>query len=303
VKGRDPFHFKALTLPVEQLVSEYEFLVGQMRQAVWRLDSTGKVIEANVAACKWLELDADSLVGQNAADFLAHEVDLIRDGKFEAEFKTHTGVRRTAVVASRLLRQDGGVPLGVLQVVTDVTGNRAIEHLLVQEIHKMARMAGEDPLTGLPNRRAFDIVFESAVANATKEPFAVMLIDLNDFKPINDRYGHESGDEALKVFAKKLEELVRESDFVARVGGDEFAVVLLNSDRVAAKKAADRFRDGLDFIHPVNGHQVRLWASVGLAHSADGAESTFARADVRMYEDKKDGKNGADRNGQRRGLA
>lgn len=300
MKGRATPHFHAPSQPVEEIVSEYEFLVEQMRQAVWRLDATGKVIEANTAACRWLETPIEELVGRHAGDFLSHPVDLVRDEQFETEFKTASGVKRVAVVASRVLRHEDGMVLGALQVMTDMTANRAIEHRLVQEIQKMARMAGEDPLTGLPNRRAFDIVLENAVSGAKREPFAVVLIDLNDFKPINDRFGHEAGDEALKAFASRLEELVRDSDFVARVGGDEFAVVLLNTDRASAERAISRYESSLDFVHSVAGLPTRLWASIGLAHSADGAETTFARADLKMYEGKKSAKG---RNASARGLA
>jgi diguanylate cyclase (GGDEF)-like protein len=283
---------------LEQVVSEYEFLVSQMRQAVWRLDANGKVIEANKTACNWLETPVERVVGAQASNFLAEEVDLLRDETFEVEFVTATGLRRAAIVASRMLRHESGLPLGALQVITDVTSNRAIEQRLVQEIQKMARMAGEDPLTGLPNRRAFDMVIDSAVANAHSEPFAVLLIDLNDFKPINDRYGHETGDEALRAFSVRLATLVRDADFVARIGGDEFAVVLTNTDRISAEKAASRFRKGLDFDWEHGSLQMRLWASVGLAHSADGADSVLTRADAKMYETKK-----RDRNAARRGLA
>jgi diguanylate cyclase (GGDEF)-like protein len=287
----------------DQIVSEYEFLVEQMRQAVWRLDSAGKVIEANTAACTWLEAPIEQLVGRNVSEFLVNQVDMVRDETFEAEFKTLTGISRAAVVSSRVLRQPGGVPLGALQVVTDVTASRAIENRLVQEIQKMARMAGEDPLTGLPNRRAFDIVLESAVSGATKEPFAVMLIDLNDFKPINDAFGHEVGDAAIKAFGKRLDELTRDADFVARIGGDEFAVVLTNANRAAAERAARRFSENLDFEFEAGGKRLRLWGSVGLAHSADGADTVFARADIKMYESKKRDKMRDDRNGPRLGLA
>jgi diguanylate cyclase (GGDEF)-like protein len=286
---------------LDQIVSEYEFLVGQMRQAVWRIDATGKVIEANAAACRWLEAPIEELVGSKATKFLANDVDLLRDETFETEFVTATGLRRVAIVSSRVLRHASGIALGALQVVTDVTANRAIEHRLVQEIQKMARMAGEDSLTGLPNRRAFDIVLQNAIINASTEPFAVLLIDLNDFKPINDRFGHEAGDAALKAFASKLDDLVRDADFVARLGGDEFAVVLSNADRLSAEKAANRFRKGLDFIWTGPGQPVRLWASVGLAHSSDGAEAILARADAKMYEKKKSEKQ--DRNASKRGLA
>ena len=303
MKGDGPRRVTAPLLKVEQIVSEYEFLVEQMRQAVWRLDASGKVIEANSAACTWLESPMEGLVGRNVAEFLVYSVDMLRDEVFETEFRTATGLTRVAVVSSRVLRHSDGVPLGALQVVTDVTANRAIEKRLVQEIQKMARMAGEDTLTQLPNRRAFDIVLENAIAGATSEPFAVLVIDLNEFKQINDVHGHAGGDAALVAFGARLSELTRDSDFVARVGGDEFAVVLLNSDRSSAEKAAERFRESLDFVSWIGGESVRLWASVGLAHSADGAESALARADVKMYEDKKRRKDGDQRNDRRLGLA
>ena len=303
MKGGGAKRVTAPSQKVEQIVSEYEFLVEQMRQAVWRLDASGKVIEANSAACTWLESPVEGLVGQNVEEFLVRRVDMLRDEVFETEFRTKTGLTRVAVVSSRVLRHSDGMPLGALQVVTDVTGNRAIEKRLVQEIQKMARMAGEDTLTQLPNRRAFDIVMENAIAEAATEPFAVLVIDLNEFKEINDVHGHGGGDAALVAFGAKLNELTRETDFVARVGGDEFAVVLLNSDRFSAEKAAERFRESLDFVSWIGGKSVRLWASVGLAHSADGAESALARADVKMYEDKKRRKNGDQRNDRRLGLA
>ena len=303
MKGGSPKSVHALSQPVEEIVSEYEFLVEHMRHAVWRLDATGKVIEANGAACKWLEVPIEQLVGRNVREFLVIDVDIVRDESFESEFKTATGVHRVAVVSSRVLRHSDGMALGALQVVTDVTAGRAIENRLVQEIQKMARMAGEDKLTGLPNRRAFDMVLEGAAAGANKEPFAVLLIDLNDFKEINDAMGHQAGDEALSLFGKRLDSLVRDTDLAARIGGDEFAVVLTNADRAMAEKAAARFKQGLDFLAVVGGAEVRLWASVGVAHSADGAGSVLARADAAMYEGKRAGKNGEGRNAERSRLA
>lgn len=303
MKGRDHYRVHAPSSEVGQIVSEYEYLVEQMRQAVWRLDSTGKVIEANTAACQWLETPIEQLVGRNVRELMTSDVDMVRDETFEAEFKTLSGISRAAVVSSRVLRHTDGMVLGALQVVTDVTASRAIENRLVQEIQKMARMAGEDPLTGLPNRRAFDIVYESAVTGATKEPFAVMLIDLNDFKQINDRFGHEMGDQVLRAFGGKLNELTRDADFVARIGGDEFAVVLMNANRADAEKAAERFRRNLDFVFDFELAQARVWASIGIAHSADDAEAVMARADARMYESKKLEKSDDGRNGPRLGLA
>ena len=116
MKGRDSLRVHAPSQPADQqVVSEYEFLVEQMRQGVWRLDATGKVIEANGAACKWLGVGIEELVGQNVSKFLSMDVNMIRDEVFEAEFVTRDGVRRVAVVSSRTLRHESGMLLGALQ--------------------------------------------------------------------------------------------------------------------------------------------------------------------------------------------
>ncbi|MCH7904480.1 MAG: sensor domain-containing diguanylate cyclase [Armatimonadetes bacterium] len=288
MKGRHTLRVQTQAQPdVQPIVSEYEFLVEQMRQGVWRLDATGLIIEVNRHMARWLGGKPTDIVGRNVADFLAHDVDMIRDEMFETEFRTIDGISRVGVVSSRALRHEGGMLLGALQVVTDVTSNRAMQSRLVSEIQKMARLAGEDPLTGLPNRRAFDLVLQDSVASAAREPFGLLMLDLNDFKPINDQYGHQVGDVALTTFAKKLEYLLRDTDFVARIGGDEFAIIFSNAEKPACEQAVIRLDEGLRFDFEHLGGKTAMSCAIGMAHSSDGAEMIVERADAEMYSRKR----------------
>lgn len=149
-----------------------------------------------------------------------------------------------------------------------------------------------DPLTGLPNR----VLLEDRIGQALRrsqrsgEPFAVVLVDLDGFKNVNDLRGHGTGDAVLRQLAARLEEALRTSDTVARVGGDEFVVVSLGAgdDEEAAMLAA-RLRSALREPFLVDGVTVEIDASIGWAiHPADGETATelLERADVKMYASK-----------------
>lgn len=151
-----------------------------------------------------------------------------------------------------------------------------------------------DPLTGVGNRRAADEALAAAIATCRthREPFAVVMVDLDNFKGINDEYGHDVGDDVLKHFADFLRHHVREDDAVARVGGEEFLLVLRNISRDAVEPTLDGLRDGITHLvpHPA----VRITASFGAAHTSDAdctAEDLVAAADDRMYDAKHAGRN------------
>ena len=115
---------------------------------------------------------------------------------------------------------------------------------------------------------------------------SLVFIDLNEFKKINDRYGHAAGDAALKVAADILAENVRESDIIGRIGGDEFAVVLLNSAKEPALRKAEGLVTALKGARiPVNGDILSLSAAIGVAQIGEGesADDALARADAEMY--------------------
>lgn len=153
-------------------------------------------------------------------------------------------------------------------------------------------MALHDPLTALGNRRHFDDVLTRAIGNAQRDlsRFGLLAIDLDEFKPVNDRFGHAVGDALLRSVAMRLQSATRSGDFCARVGGDEFAVVVGGlSGSTACHDAAVKVRALLEPAHLLGSIEAASAASVGWATYPDDGkdlESLMAVADERMYRDK-----------------
>jgi diguanylate cyclase (GGDEF)-like protein len=161
--------------------------------------------------------------------------------------------------------------------------------------HKTAAMV--DPLTGISNRRAFLQDGQDLMKrHATKPcPAAVMLIDLDHFKSVNDRFGHAVGDQVLQVFADALRENVRSTDLIGRLGGEEFAAVLYNVGRDKALAVAERIRSAfVDAAAEVDGHPVGATVSIGMVLWQDGAldvPELLGQADQALYYAKERGRN------------
>ena len=162
---------------------------------------------------------------------------------------------------------------------------------------QVRHLAHHDALTGLANRRLLDELFQSveALARRRSMEMAVLFVDIDDFKQINDTRGHAVGDEVLEALASRLEACVRESDLVARFGGDEFVVVLVEVQRATdAEKVADKLIEALGRPVRVGQDQLVLGSSIGVSrYPQDGRDlATLLRcADDAMYEAKKEGKN------------
>ena len=157
------------------------------------------------------------------------------------------------------------------------------------------RQAVTDELTGLANRRRFLTQLESEVARSrrTGTPLAIVLADLDDFKRVNDTYGHEVGDHALVTFAEILRTTVRDIDLPVRLGGEEFAVLLPDTDLPGAVQLAERVRRALETTStPTLGVRIRLTASFGVScFPTTASDALLAEADRRLYEAKRLGKN------------
>ncbi len=162
---------------------------------------------------------------------------------------------------------------------------------------RFTRDALHDPLTGLANRALFLDRLQHALAATGRHrmPFATVLLDLDDFKEINDSYGHAVGDELLCAVAKRLSESVRSIDTVARLGGDEFALLIENVDQAGEALVIERVNRALDSPFLINGQLRQIGGSVGLALSRgniDTPDQMLRRADMAMYAAKREGSTG-----------
>lgn len=165
---------------------------------------------------------------------------------------------------------------------------------LVKKNTNLEMLSFIDDLTCLYNRRGFIHLSDQVMLDKPRDHAACLFIDLDEFKPINDRYGHDIGDEFLKIIAKRLHYCVREDDLVGRLGGDEFVCFLKNTNAKIAEQVAERIVISLSNPMEVSGHHFSGTASIGIAISPqDGKniEALLKNADIAMYEAKKQGKN------------
>lgn len=160
------------------------------------------------------------------------------------------------------------------------------------------RLSITDALTGVYNRRYFSQRLEECVQRAKRygEPLSFILLDLDYFKSVNDRFGHHAGDEALTALAQVLRAEVRDTDFVSRLGGEEFGIVLVQTPREAAVEVAERIRRRVEAqeLHPSSDETLGLTASLGIAFfpdDGDDPKSLLGSADRALYEAKHTGRN------------
>ena len=161
----------------------------------------------------------------------------------------------------------------------------------------LTRLATLDPLTGVFNRRTMTELANKAIAASKRHGYALslLILDIDHFKRINDQFGHEAGDLALCRFVELLRETMRESDVIARIGGEEFVLILANTGESSAMELAERIRlhlDNADFS--ISGWAVPLRASIGvgtLGPAANNLESLLRETDHAMYEAKRSGRN------------
>jgi diguanylate cyclase (GGDEF)-like protein len=184
----------------------------------------------------------------------------------------------TVHVIALLLVDDVAVLMQTLVLFGTVTATALVVGALVRQVRTVA---ATDPLTGLPNRRSFDEHVELALARAVRHgrPVALLALDLDGFKQVNDAHGHAAGDRLLIAAGKTWTALLRSGELLARSGGDEFVVLLPDTDDVGARNVAARLRGSTP---------PPLGVSIGVAISTGGesARQLMRRADVELYRDK-----------------
>ncbi len=276
-------------------------IVSGLLEGVVVADADARVVLANEAAARLFGVPVAELVGRPLSgipvDMLDDRGRLLDSDQLPLARALVGQEMRSQVV--RLVRRDGtllwieahssplldeeGVLYGAVASYDDVT-------LRVEQDRRTRREADTDPLTGLANRRALERTLESALARAGARgrTAAVLMLDLDGFKKINDSYGHAAGDAALREVARRLRRCVRERDLVARLGGDEFVVLLTDVDGSsgAAKEACERVDAALAEPVALEQGEMPLGAAIGVAtFPGDGADvpSLLAHADRAMY--------------------
>ncbi len=208
--------------------------------------------------------------------------------KKEFDYKTPAGIRSfISTVVPEF--DDKGKVATILSITRDITELKQLEH-------ELQILAKTDPLTELLNRRQFIVAGEEEVSRARRyaTPFTVLLIDIDNFKQVNDTYGHAEGDSVLVDISAVIRQEVRDSDITGRLGGDEFCVILINTDMEAARHTAQRIRARIETLTGKEDKPLPISASIGVAQwepDEPGLMSIIQRADRFMYEAKHNGKN------------
>jgi diguanylate cyclase (GGDEF)-like protein/PAS domain S-box-containing protein len=203
------------------------------------------------------------------------------------------GHRIPVRITTTALRDGKNALLGAVEVFR-VTSDLRRQHQLIEEL---ARLAMIDDLTRLPNRRHFDMQLDRRVAelNRFEWPFGVFMIDLDEFKGINDKFGHRTGDEILQMVARTLSANCRAFDTVARWGGEEFSAIIANVREDELRKVAEKLRAMVEAssLRLSDGEPLRITISIGgaVARPNETAAEILRRADDRLYEAKRSGRN------------
>ena len=254
----------------------------------------GQFLQVNEALCQILGRNVADLMARGVLALLAPEdvpatEQLLRDGGFQTVSIQHAlhkdGHSVSLRIRSRLVSDAAGKPLYYVSQIRDVTE----EHLSRLQL---AHQAFHDSLTGLPNRVLFEERAGRALARTRRQHsvVAIMFCDLDDFKEVNDRFGHQAGDDTLRAVAARFQGCIRETDTVARFGGDEFVFLLDGlSEPAEVDATAARIHEAMRPPHAMGDQEVVIGVSIGIAISSlevTSVESLMEAADTAMYDAK-----------------
>ncbi|HVU78618.1 MAG TPA: diguanylate cyclase [Gaiellaceae bacterium] len=302
-RGTDEFAqlgraFNRMASQLEARLRELEEERTRVQEAVARF---GEALSATLDSAQLLRVVVESAVEATRATggvVLGPEGELARAGDPDAGTERITLPLRVGSSDFGLLVLTGSsFDAGQVEAATSLAA-QVVVALENARLHRVVeRQALVDALTGLSNRRSLEESLRAELARSARvgDRLAVVLADLDDFKAVNDRFGHAAGDEVLQAFAAALRETVRESDHAGRWGGEEFALILTNTDAEGGARLAERARVAIEgkTVELPDGETVRVTASFGVASFPEwrDPDDLFAAADAALYEAKGAGKN------------
>jgi diguanylate cyclase (GGDEF)-like protein/PAS domain S-box-containing protein len=265
------------------------------------VDRDGRMVRVNGALCDLVGYSPEELAGRPLAS-LAHPDEaertaaelerLLEDGSSQVQLEQHyvhsSGRALWVVLAVSVVRNKNRQPVSFVAHVQDFSDRQEVAR-------RMAYLADHDALTGLSTRHRFEemLTRHRHAMSRYGAHGALLLLDLDRFKSVNDKFGHQAGDDVLKAIAGVLRSRVRESDVLARLGGDEFSIILPKADLPEAQLVAGDIVRMIDQTYTLVGKKkVKVTASVGVVALADTAgEDPVASADAAMYRAKRAGGN------------
>lgn len=276
--------------------NRYRHLVEHSQGFICTQDLEGNLLSINPAAASQLEYYPEEMIGRNLSEFLSPAsremfsgyLERIRKNEIDSgllHIVTKSGAERIWQYKNFRYEEAGQEPyiLGHAQDVTE----------LKQAETEVRNLSMTDELTGLHNRRGFLILTEQQkkIARRTENSFSLVYADMDGLKMINDTYGHQEGSDAIRHIAKILKESFRESDIVARIGGDEFTVFVADTTDCNIKVPLARLQENLRRFNAQNAHNYQLSLSVGSVciqpKDDSSIEELLIKADESMYENKK----------------
>lgn len=295
---RDITDRKRIENVLKESEEKYRILFERIPIGLYRTTPSGEILDANPAMVKMLKYpDRKTLLQTKTPALFAHPEDFKKQRTLLKEHGMLQGFRmqvrcydKTLIWVqdtTQVIRNNKG-EVYYQGSFEDITKRKHMEE-------EIKHMANHDALTNLPNRRLFNerIQLEMAHARRNQQKLGVLLFDLDGFKDVNDTLGHTTGDQLLKILSKRLIKIMRESDTIARMGGDEFLVLLPGIDNSKdAAKTAQRIIKVVREPFSFNGYKIHLTTSIGIAfypENGKDVDTLVKNADIAMYRAKRQG--------------
>lgn len=289
--SRDVTARKVIERALKNSEQKYKEIIASMEEGYYEADIHGTIINCNDATCRLTGYKRKELIGISYKQLFKNYRAI-----HKAFLKVYRSEKPNPGFTQEISRKDGRICYGeisispIINLEGSVTGFRGVFRDITERVlseRKLAYLSMHDRLTGVYNRTYFEEELRR-LHNSREYPITVIYADVNGLKVVNDAFGHEKGDQLLKAAAEVLRQSLRSPEVIARIGGDEFAAVLVNTDEENGKKIASRIRERIETYNHKN-KTIPLSLSIGVATASSRETSLtdlFKTADDLMYRDK-----------------